>query len=67
MDYLDGDDISDWERARHFNESTYPGQTGGSNHAFADGSVRFLKFGQGLSPINLWFVVEELRNGYTPF
>ena len=67
MDYLDGDDLSDWERARHFNEMTYPGQTGGSNHAFADGSVRFLKFGEGLNPIDFWFIKEELRYGYTPF
>ena len=37
------------------------GTAGGSNYAFADGSARYLKFGESLNPINLWFVDEGLR------
>jgi hypothetical protein len=67
FDYNQGDDLTQLEQARHFNESNSQTQFGGSNHAFADGSVRFLKFGQGLTPVNLWFVIEEFRNAYQPF
>jgi prepilin-type processing-associated H-X9-DG protein len=35
--------------------------SGGSNFAFGDGSVRFVKFGQALSPLNLWAVTEAER------
>ena len=38
------------------------GSGSGSNYAFADGSVRFLRFGQSLSPINLWAVTAEKRS-----
>ena len=37
------------------------GSGSGSNYAFADGSVRFLRFGQSLNPINLWAVTAEKR------
>jgi prepilin-type N-terminal cleavage/methylation domain-containing protein/prepilin-type processing-associated H-X9-DG protein len=33
----------------------------GSDYAFADSSVRFLKFGQSLRPINLWAVTAATR------
>ncbi|NWG75199.1 MAG: DUF1559 domain-containing protein [Rubrivivax sp.] len=58
MDYWMGDDYNELEQNRH---SHGGGRLGGSNYAFADGSARFLKWGQSLSPINLWFVDEELR------
>lgn len=32
-----------------------------SNVAFADGSVRFLKYGTSLKPENLWSVTDEWR------
>jgi prepilin-type N-terminal cleavage/methylation domain-containing protein/prepilin-type processing-associated H-X9-DG protein len=35
--------------------------TGGSNYAFVDGGVRFVKFGQTFSPVNMWVVTESLR------
>ncbi len=35
---------------------------GGSNYTFADGSARFLKWGQALSPVNLFLVLPEYRN-----
>jgi prepilin-type N-terminal cleavage/methylation domain-containing protein len=31
---------------------------GGSNHAFADGSARFIKFPQSVHPVNLWAVTD---------
>jgi prepilin-type N-terminal cleavage/methylation domain-containing protein/prepilin-type processing-associated H-X9-DG protein len=37
------------------------GKTGGANFAFADGSTRYLKFGQSLAPLHLWCVTEEWR------
>ena len=37
-------------------------RNGGSNYAFADGSVRFLKYGAAFSPKNLWAVTDEFRN-----
>ena len=39
------------------------GAGSGSNYAFADGSVRFLRFGQSLSPVNLWALTAEKRAG----
>jgi prepilin-type N-terminal cleavage/methylation domain-containing protein len=32
--------------------------SGGSNHAFVDGSARYLKYGLSLGPINLWAVTD---------
>jgi len=32
--------------------------SGGSNHAFADGSARYLKYGSSLGPINMWAVTD---------
>ncbi len=59
MDYWMGDDYLELEQSRH---GGLPGRGGGgSNYAFADGSARFLKFGQSLDPINLWFINPELR------
>jgi prepilin-type processing-associated H-X9-DG protein len=37
-------------------------KSGGSNFVFADGSARFLKYGQSISPVNLWAVRDEWRN-----
>jgi prepilin-type N-terminal cleavage/methylation domain-containing protein/prepilin-type processing-associated H-X9-DG protein len=34
---------------------------GGSDYAFADGSARYLRFGQAFSPVNLWAVEPSLR------
>jgi len=37
--------------------------SGGSNHAFADGSTRYLKYGAAVTPKNLWAVTKEFRAG----
>ena len=34
----------------------------GANYVFADGSVRFLKWGECFAPINLWGIIPEWRN-----
>jgi prepilin-type N-terminal cleavage/methylation domain-containing protein/prepilin-type processing-associated H-X9-DG protein len=41
-------------------------RTGGSNYGFADGSVRFLKYGAAFSPKNLWAVTDQFRNTQPP-
>ena len=53
MDYFDFDDGLKVDQSKH-DHSTTTTNIGGSNHAFVDGSVHFLKFGQGFFPINLW-------------
>ena len=52
MDYVPGDDLKELDQNRHH---------GGSVHAFADGSVRFLRFGAAFIPLNLWAVTPEVR------
>jgi prepilin-type processing-associated H-X9-DG protein len=47
------------EESRHGNTAQNKG--GGSNYAFGDGSVRFLKWHQWETPVNLWFVTEKRR------
>ncbi len=59
MDYQQWDDLQQLEQSRH--SSSRKG-SGGSNYTFADGSVRYLRFGQSLAPINLWAVVPNVRN-----
>jgi prepilin-type N-terminal cleavage/methylation domain-containing protein/prepilin-type processing-associated H-X9-DG protein len=62
MDFLQGagNDIEEIEQCRH-NTGLTPSRSGGSNYAFADGSARFLRFGQSLTPFNLWAVTDEYR------
>jgi len=56
MDFLEGagNDVTEIEQSRHSNSGKSNSGRGGSNYGFADGSVRFLRFGQSLTPINLW-------------
>jgi len=63
MDYQDFDDLSALEQNRH----KTGGGRGGSNYAFADGSARFLKFGEAFSPLNLWAVDPEIRTSALAF
>ncbi len=52
MDYYAFDDERQLDEQKH--GSTTKNNTGGSNYAFVDGSVRFLKWGKSFNPINLW-------------
>ena len=58
-------EFTEVEQTRHMN--TQGSRTGGSNHAFVDGSVRFLRFGQAFAPINLWAVTDEWRDNSVSF
>ena len=40
------------------------GRAGGSNFAFVDGGVRFLKYGRSTWPLNLWAVSDADRSSY---
>jgi prepilin-type N-terminal cleavage/methylation domain-containing protein/prepilin-type processing-associated H-X9-DG protein len=62
MDFYQGggNDLEVIEQARHSRAAT-SANSGGSNFAFVDGSVRFLRFGHSLYPVNLWGVTEEWR------
>jgi prepilin-type processing-associated H-X9-DG protein len=61
MDMLEGvgNDFTEVEQSRH---SATTKNSGGSNFAFADGSIRYLRFGQMLTPQNLWVVEDAYRN-----
>jgi prepilin-type N-terminal cleavage/methylation domain-containing protein/prepilin-type processing-associated H-X9-DG protein len=58
-----GNDLFRMERSRHNGVGQNSG-SGGSNYAFADGSVRFVKFGQILWPENLWAITDAGRTTY---
>ena len=47
------------ESGRH--SGTGAPKSGGSNHAFADGSVRYIQFGRALCPVNQWAITESGR------
>ena len=54
-----GNDVEEIDQGRH---ALGGSQRGGANFAFADGSARYLKFGQSTSPENLWAVRDEWRH-----
>jgi prepilin-type processing-associated H-X9-DG protein len=67
MDLLEGvgNDADQVERGCHSTlRSGTVSRTGGSNFAFADGSVRFLKFGKDVWPENLWAVLDDDRKTF---
>ncbi|MBU6399940.1 MAG: DUF1559 domain-containing protein [Verrucomicrobia bacterium] len=65
-DWLETDDIRLLDQSKH-SSGMRPGAqgSGGSNYSFADGSVRFQKFGQVFVPINMWFIVDAWRTNST--
>jgi len=52
MDLRTANELTVLDQTRHGN---------GANYAFADSSVRFLRFGQSLNPVNLWAITQENR------
>ncbi len=69
MDYNNGDDYKELELGRHNRSIKDPtSASGGSNHAFTDGSVRYYRYGKAFDPINLWGVTDDWRtNGAAVF
>jgi prepilin-type N-terminal cleavage/methylation domain-containing protein/prepilin-type processing-associated H-X9-DG protein len=64
-----GNDASVAEQCRHANRSASSlsnGQSGdgGSNYAMTDGSVRFIKYPQAVSPVHLWCISDTNRVRY---
>ena len=56
--------LPDLEESRHGRAGGLVNKSGGSNHAFGDGSVRVLRYGQATCPFNLWAVTDKGRTGY---
>ncbi len=54
--------LSDLEEARHGGSAT--AQSGSANFAFGDGSLRLLRYGRSLCPLNLWALTESGRTNY---
>jgi prepilin-type N-terminal cleavage/methylation domain-containing protein len=62
MDFFEGvgNDNDQLEYGRHSSNGPSTG-SGGSNHAFTDGSARYLKYETGVTPVNLWAVTDYYR------
>ena len=61
FDYETYEDITQLDQNRHATGNRKTG-AGGSNYIFADGSARYLQYGQTVMPINLWAITPEWRN-----
>ena len=63
MDSYDMDDLVQIEQSRHMRGAGGSNSRGGGSvYTFADGSVRYLRFGQSFSPVNMWATIPEIRN-----
>ncbi len=60
LDYEKYEDITQLDQCKHSGSRGKPG-SGGSNYTFADGSVRFLRWGQSVSPLNMWATTPSWR------
>jgi prepilin-type N-terminal cleavage/methylation domain-containing protein/prepilin-type processing-associated H-X9-DG protein len=68
FDYETYEDITQLDQSKHATGSRNAKGDGGggSNYIFADGSARLLKFGQSVSPVNLWATTPAWRNAAAP-
>jgi prepilin-type N-terminal cleavage/methylation domain-containing protein/prepilin-type processing-associated H-X9-DG protein len=56
--------LSDLEESRHGGTGTLFNKAGSSNYAFGDGSVRAVRYGRSLCPLNLWAVTDKGQTDY---
>jgi prepilin-type processing-associated H-X9-DG protein len=56
--------LGDLEESRHGKSEKLLDPSGAANYTFADGSVRLLRYGKSLCPINLWAITEAGRMDY---
>jgi prepilin-type N-terminal cleavage/methylation domain-containing protein len=56
--------LPDLEESRHGGAGGLLNKSGGSNYAFGDASVRFVRYGETLCPFNLWAVTEQGRMSF---
>jgi prepilin-type N-terminal cleavage/methylation domain-containing protein len=59
-----GNDLFQLDRSRHGGPGGENSGSGGSNYAFVDNSVRFVKYGEILWPVNLWATTDAGRTNY---
>src|SRR5260221_2159864 len=59
LDLYQSDDLLQIDQRRH--GASFGGKGRGSDFAFADGRARVLRFGQSLSPFNLWAITDAWR------
>jgi prepilin-type processing-associated H-X9-DG protein len=59
-----GQYLSDLEESRHGGVLGLFNKSGRSNYAFGDGSVRGIRYGQSLCPLNQWAVTDKGRTDY---
>jgi hypothetical protein len=64
MDYFELDDGLRVDQAKH-DHSINSTNMGGSNNGFIDGSVQFIRWGKGFSPVVLWCTVPFWRTNNT--
>ena len=65
MDMLEGKGGNDLDRVEHgCHSSLHKGKAGGSNFTFMDGSVRFVRYGGSVWPLNQWAVSDADRQAY---
>ena len=56
--------LAELEEGRHGGTLGLSSKSGSSNYAFGDGSVRVVRYGQSLCPLNLWAVTDGGRADY---
>ncbi len=56
--------LQDLEESRHGSAGAAAKNSGSANYVFADGSVRALRFGSSLCPLNLWAITDSGRTNY---
>ncbi len=65
MDFLETSAGNDFEELEHGRHGGTKG-SGGSDYSFVDGSVRYLKYGRAVAPLNYWALTDNWRVNTTP-